>query len=264
MNKSGMTLTDVQGVYSGPEGRLWELIMGEQIHAGGFASSMELATRAGIKPGWKGVDLCSALGAGCRFLVGSFKAGMCGVDGTPHMVEEARRRAPLAEWGIEFKVGDVLDIPYAAGTFDFVWGEDAWCYVTDKDKLIAEASRVLKPAGTIAFTDWVEGPAGLTEAEALRFNTFMKFPDMQSIPGYKGLLEKHGFEVREAARIEFGKYVDLYLSMLTEQLTFDALRILGNDMAVFQGLGAEMVDMQQKVHAGKITRGRFIGIKKVR
>ncbi|MCD6395533.1 MAG: hypothetical protein J7M40_18775 [Planctomycetes bacterium] len=27
-----INLKDVQGVYSGPEGRLWELIMGEQIH----------------------------------------------------------------------------------------------------------------------------------------------------------------------------------------------------------------------------------------
>ena len=203
-----MTLKDAQGVYSGAEGRLWALVMGEQIHAGGFNSSMELATRAGIKAGWRGVDLCCALGAGCRFLAGNFKAVMCGVDGTPHiLVEEARKRAPLAEWGIEFKLADVLDIPYAAGTFDFVWGEDAWCYVTDKDKLVAEAARVLKPGGTIAFTDWVEGPAGLTEAEALRFNTFMKFPDMQSISGYRGLLMKHGFEIREAAQIEFGKYV---------------------------------------------------------
>ena len=54
----------------------------------------------------------------------------------------------------------------AAGSADFVWGEDAWCYVTDKPKLIAEAARVVKSGGTIAFTDWVEGPAGLTDAEA--------------------------------------------------------------------------------------------------
>lgn len=261
MKPSGMKLEDVQGVYSGPEGRLWELIMGEQIHAGGFASSMELAQRAGIRPGMKGVDLCSALGAGCRFLVTNFKAVMSGVDATPRMIEEAKKRAPFAEWGVEFKPASVLDIPYPAGTFDFVWGEDAWCYVTDKDKLIAEAARVLKNGGIIAFTDWVEGPAGLTEAEALRFNTFMKFPDLQSIPGYKSLLEKHGFEVKEASKIEFGKYVDLYLAMLTEQLTFDALRILGGDMALFQAMGGEMVDMQQKVHADKIARGRFIGIK---
>jgi SAM-dependent methyltransferase len=257
-----MTLADVQDVYAGAEGRLWELVMGEQIHAGGLASSMELATRAGIKPGMKGIDLCSALGAGCRFLVANFKASMCGVDATPRMVEEAGKRAPFEAWKIEFKLGNVLDVPYPAGTFDFVWGEDAWCYVTDKDKLVAEAARVLKPGGIVAFTDWVEGPAGLTDEEALRFNRFMKFPDIQSVPGYRALLEKHGFTVREAAPIEFAKYVDLYITMLTEQLTFDALRILGGDMELFKAMGGEMADMRQKVHAGKIGRGRFIGVKK--
>ncbi|MGZ4887259.1 MAG: class I SAM-dependent methyltransferase [Candidatus Aminicenantales bacterium] len=257
-----MQLADVQNVYGGAEGRLWELVMGEQIHAGGFASSLELATRAGIKPGMKGVDLCCALGAGCRFLATNFKAVMCGVDATPRMIDEARKRAPFDVWGIEFKLGDVLDAPYPAGTFDFVWGEDAWCYVTDKDKLVFEAARVLKSGGIVAFTDWVEGPAGLTSEEALRFNTFMKFPDMQTVPGYRALLEKHGFEVREAAPIEFAKYVDLYIAMLTEQLTFDALRILGGDMELFRALAAEMVDMRQKTHAGKIGRGRFIGVKK--
>lgn len=44
-----MKLQDVQGVYSGAEGNLWELIMGEQIHVGGFKSSMELATNAESK-----------------------------------------------------------------------------------------------------------------------------------------------------------------------------------------------------------------------
>ena len=42
---------------------------------------------------------------------------------------------------------------------DFVWGEDAWCYVVDKKQLIAEAVRLVKPGGMIAFTDWIEGPA---------------------------------------------------------------------------------------------------------
>jgi hypothetical protein len=65
----GLGLSDVQQVYSGPEGRLWELVMGEQIHIGGFASSMDLATRAGIGEGQGGVDLCCCNGAGMRFLV---------------------------------------------------------------------------------------------------------------------------------------------------------------------------------------------------
>ena len=60
----GIDLKNVQEVYSGPEGRLWELIMGEQIHIGGFVSSMDLAEKAGIGKGAKGVDFCSCNGAG--------------------------------------------------------------------------------------------------------------------------------------------------------------------------------------------------------
>ena len=72
MEKTDVTLTTVQQVYDGPEAILWELIMGEQIHVGGFKSSLMLAERAGIRPNMHGLDLCSALGAGCRFLVRNF------------------------------------------------------------------------------------------------------------------------------------------------------------------------------------------------
>ena len=51
-------LAEVQDVYSGPEGDLWELVMGQQIHIGGFRSSLDLADRAEIGPGGSGCDLC--------------------------------------------------------------------------------------------------------------------------------------------------------------------------------------------------------------
>ncbi len=39
--------------------------MGEQIHIGGFASSMDLALQAGIGEAMDGVDLCCCNGGGC-------------------------------------------------------------------------------------------------------------------------------------------------------------------------------------------------------
>ena len=44
----GVGLSEVQAVYGGAEGDLWELLMGQQIHMGGFKSSMDLSERAGI------------------------------------------------------------------------------------------------------------------------------------------------------------------------------------------------------------------------
>jgi SAM-dependent methyltransferase len=259
-------LKDVQAVYSGAEGRLWELVMGQQIHIGGFTSSMDLAEKAGIGPGTEGVDLCCCNGAGMRFLV-RFRdvARMQGVDATPVVIEQGRIRCRQERLNdkIKFILADVCDSGIEDNSVDFVWGEDAWCYVVDKDKLIAEAARIVKPGGTIAFTDWVEGDAGLSDAEAERFLAFMKFPNIQDIEGYSKLLEANDCEVLTAENTgRFGPYVDLYLNMLNMQLTYDALKIIGFDMALMQSMGAEMAFMQELAHAGKIAQGLFIAKKK--
>jgi ubiquinone/menaquinone biosynthesis C-methylase UbiE len=265
MQHSNVTLKDVNIVYDGPEGVLWELVMGEQIHVGGMGSSKALADKAGLKAGMKGLDLCSALGAGCRFLVKYYGVTMAGLDGTATMHAKAQQRAKaegLAD-KIELRLGDVTAIPWPDDTFDFVWGEDAWCYVVDKEKLIQEAARVVKPGGIVAFTDWIEGHAPMTPAESKRVLDFMKFPYMESMDGYRGLLKKAGLKIETDDYLfpEFSKYVDLYLRMLTEQLTSDALKIIGDNMELFQGMGGEMTFMLEMAKAGKMDRCRFIARK---
>ncbi len=255
-------LAEVQGVYSGPEGELWELIMGQQIHIGGLTSSMNLAERAGIRPGMSGVDLCCCTGAGMRFLV-RFRnvARMQGVDATPAVIQRGQRRCQaegLAD-RIAFTLADACETGLPSGGFDFVWGEDAWCYVVDKSRLIAEALRLVKAGGVIAFTDWIEGPQRMTDGEAERLLRFMKFPNLQDLEGYAGLLADNHCEVRVAEDTgRFAPYVDLYLNMLRMQLSYDALRIVGFDTARMESLAGEMEFMQELAHAGKIAQGIFV------
>ena len=262
MEKTDVTLKTVQQVYDGPEAILWELIMGEQIHVGGFKSSLMLAERAGIRPNMHGLDLCSALGAGCRFLVRNFSVTMVGYDGTTTMIQKARQRAMEEGFGekIQFIQGDVTELTLPDKSFDFVWGEDAWCYVDDKDRLTSEVARVLKPGGILAFTDWVEGPQGLSNEEAKRINTFMKFPYMESQKGYESLIEKQGLTLLESTDLteEYAEYVDFYIRMLVDQLRFDALNIIGWNMELFEAMGNEMAFMAEKAHEGKMGRARFI------
>ena len=262
----GIGLESVKDVYNGPEGDLWELVMGEQIHIGGFASSMALAENAGIGDGMTGIDLCCCNGGGMRFLIRFRKvASMIGVDAAETVVNRGRERSEkegLAD-KIQFVLADVTDTDLPDGEADFVWGEDAWCYVVDKAKLISEAVRMVKLGGIIAFTDWVEGPAGLSDSEAERFQKFMKFPSIQDISGYSNLLEQNGCEVRVAEDTgQFAPHVDLYLNMLNMQLTYDSLKIIGFDMDLMQSLGGEMAFMQELAHDGKIAQGRFIAHKR--
>ena len=260
-----VTLEDVKGVYAGREGRLWELVMGEQIHIGGFASSLALADKAGIAKGSRGVDLCCCNGAGMRFLT-RFRevASMQGVDATPQAVAECRRRC--AAGGLSGRIGvteaDACATGLPSGQADFVWGEDAWCYVADKAALIAEAARVVRPGGVIAFTDWVEA-GQLGDDEAGRFMAFMKFPSLLTLDEYVALLRRSGCEVLCAEDTgQFARHLDLYLDMLTMQLTGDALRCIGFDQDLLRALGAEMAFAQQLAHAGKIAQGRVIARRK--
>jgi SAM-dependent methyltransferase len=239
--------------------------MGEQIHIGGFQSSMDLAERAGIGEGRRGVDFCCASGAGMRFLLRFRKvAHMTGVDATPAMLALARQRA--AAEGVTdrtaFVEANVCTTGLAGGSFDFVWGEDAWCYVEDKPKLIAEATRLLEPGGVVAFTDWMEGPTPMTPDEAKRYLTFMKFPNILSLAEYSALLQRNGCEVRTAQDTgRFPKHVPLYLDMIEKQLTYDALKIIGFDQALAGALIGEMRFLQSLAEAGKIIQGLIVAQK---
>ncbi len=260
-----MTIENVKEVYSGAEGKLWELIMGEQIHVGGWSHSMILADAAGIKEGQKVLDICCALGAGLCFLERKYGIKGYGLDVTQHMIDEAiLRTARDGQAGsITYKVGNAENIPWDDGEFDVLWGEDAWCYVDDKEKLIEEAARVLKPGGTIAFTDWIEGPEGMDENTAQRICSFMKFPDVLNRKKYEELLNKHGFKLKlsEDLTEEYAGYVEFYIKMLTEQLYFDALKIIGWDEEMFGAMGAEMMFMAETARKGGFGRARFVAVK---
>ena len=259
---TGVKVADVVSVYSSAQGDLFQLMFGQQIHVGGMKASIDLADRAGIAAGMSGVDLCCCNGADMRFLV-RFRnvASMVGVDVTEAIVERGRRLTH--EEGLDDKIRFVLADASQSGlpsaSADFIWSEDAWCYVPDKPRLIAEAARIVRPGGVIAFTDWVEGPAGLTDSEAQRFLGLMMFANVEDIAGYAKLLSGNGCEVRAAEDTgRFTRHVDLYLDMLELQLRYDALRIVGFNTDLLDALIAGFRFIGEMARAGKIAQARFI------
>ena len=80
---------------------------------------------------------------------------------------------------------------------------------------------------------------------------------------YEALLKKHGFTVNVSDDLtaDFADHIQLYIDMLTKQLTFDALRIIGWDMNMMQAMGGEMGFMLEKARAGNFGRTRLVAIK---
>lgn len=258
-------VADVEAAYAGPECDLWELLMGAQIHVGGFQSSMQLAKTAGIQAGARGVDLCCCRGAGMRFLLRFFQvAAMTGVDLTERVIQDGRARS--AQAGLSEKMSFVLADACRTGLptsgFDFAWGEDAWCYVKDKAQLIGEATRLVRPGGVLAFTDWVEGGQPLTDPEARRFMSFMKFPSLASIDDYRQLMQRNGWHVHSAMDTgRFAECVDLYIALLRTQVTFDALELLQGSSEMLETVLGEMLSISRLAHCGKLCQALFVAVK---
>src|SRR5690242_8278916 len=122
---SGVGLTEVQAEYSGGDGDISHLIMGELVHVGGLRSTLDLAARAGIEAGSSGIDLCCYTGGGMRALVRFCSvARMVGVDATEQVVERGRKicqREGLDD-RVSFVLADASATGLASGSADFVWG----------------------------------------------------------------------------------------------------------------------------------------------
>lgn len=255
-------IENVMEVYEGPGGALWEMLMGELIHCGGEESTRTLAQIAEIREGMRVLDICSALGGPARLLAREFGAYVTGLDATPRMIQEAVRRTEEAGLSdrVMFKHGNALDLPFRRGTFDVVWGEDAWCYVTDKDRLIREAARVLKPGGVLAFTDWVQ-TAEMSDDEMEALYGFMAFPYMETIPGYVQLIQQAGLAVTHTADMSshFRECMHAYESDLQERLKPAVVQQFGQEF--FDAALAGVALWRKAADEGKVGRGRFVARK---
>ncbi len=260
--KLDFNIADVNAVYEGPVGVLWELLMGEQIHVGGEKQTDVLAEKAGIRRDTTILDICSALGGPARHLAKKYGCRVTGLDATKKMVDEAVKRTEREGLThlVTYRLGNALDLPFKSGTYDVVWGQDAWCYVTDKDRLIREAYRVLKHGGIIAFTDWIQ-VGNMSEKEWEELNSFMVFPYMETLDGYEQLLNRTGFSILEKEDLskDFAEQCHNYQNLLRHKLKNGIVSEYG--LKMFQDADNGLGMWVEAADDGRVGRGRIIGKK---
>jgi ubiquinone/menaquinone biosynthesis methyltransferase len=163
------------------------------------------------RPGLHALDLATGTGD-IAFALAARGASVVGLDVTRRMIELARLKR---QEGVraEFLVGDMVELPFSAQSFDVVTVGYGLRNVPDLSAAIAEIFRVLKPGGRLVSLDFNRPESSVVRAAYLGYlaavggafgwmlhgdpDTYRYIPaSIRRYPGGRGvaaLLTRHGF-----------------------------------------------------------------------
>lgn len=192
----------------------------DQDHYGGVHVVDVLADKAGIRREHHVLDVCSGMGGPARWIAYRYGCRVTGLDFTESRVEAAKRltRRVRLDHVVDFVHGDATAMPLPDSRYDALIGQESWLHIPDKKALIQQCARVVKPSGTIAFTDIVL-QARLTHDEEERLAAEMHASSLASADRYEELLAANGYRVE-----------------LREDLSEEWKRILVDRLAMYRSL----------------------------
>ena len=110
-------------------------------HPGGEAATARLLALAGLAPGARVIDLGAGDGAAVR-LLRRLGYDAAGIDLAP---------------GPDVEFGDILSPPFGPGSFDAALSQCALLLTGDVPRALASARALLRPGGTLMYSDVVPG-----------------------------------------------------------------------------------------------------------
>lgn len=121
-------------------------------------------------------------------------ASVVGVTVSHKQIEHARRltqQEGLAN-RVRFEYADALHLPFASETFDAAWALESLLHMPDREQVLHEILRILKPGGTFVLTDVTEEVLLDQSSRQLLYSGFM-IESLLTGKEYPGITKKAGF-----------------------------------------------------------------------
>jgi ubiquinone/menaquinone biosynthesis C-methylase UbiE len=192
-----MSITD-EGHYGDKQIRFLEAVWGEGFLSPGGVDEIDLVLHGIDIEGMRVLDIgCGCGGAAFHLLRHHGASEVTGIDIEPLVIDRATELAQtygLAETA-RFLTVEPGPLPFESGSVDVIFSKDAFLHIPDKETLMRDCARVLRPGGVIAASDWMRiddnppSPAMLDyiKSEGLDMH-------MCSLDRYRKALASAGFE----------------------------------------------------------------------
>ncbi len=147
----------------------------DQLHGRELLATIDHAAKLNPAKDAHLLDAGSGIGGPARYFASVFGCRVTGIDLTPQFVVAATDLTRLAGLAgtVDFVEGDVAAMSFGSGTFDHAYCFYVGMNLPDKPAVLAECYRVLKPGGTLLWTEvtakagdpnyplpWARDPAG--------------------------------------------------------------------------------------------------------
>ncbi len=141
----------------------FQAYVGLTKHMGGLAATEELFRLCEISSDDEVMEAGCGVGQTSVLLAKRHGCRVVGVDISQDMIDRAWERARRAgvEEQVEFRVADIVDLPFEDGRFDVVFGESITSFAADHAKAISEYARVVKSGGLVGLNEstWLQPPS---------------------------------------------------------------------------------------------------------
>jgi len=177
----------------------------DEFHIGGRAATADFLDQLDITADHHVLDVGCGLGGASRFAAQRYGCRMSGVDLTPEYVDTG---AVLCDWvglgeRISLAAGDATALSYADDTFDRAYLMHVGMNIADKQGLVRELLRVLRPGAKLGIYDVMRVGAGEL-AFPVPWATAAEGSTLASPDEYKAALQSAGFRViAERNRCDF-------------------------------------------------------------
>lgn len=148
-------MTTIPGAQTGVKYLDMQAYVGITKHIGGRAATDELLALCHIEHAHEVLNVGCGIGISCAYIAKKHGCRVVGVDISEKMIEWSRKRAheERVEDQVEFRVADVLELPFEDNRFDAVIVESVIAFVDDKAQAIRECKRVTGPGGYVALNE---------------------------------------------------------------------------------------------------------------